>query len=567
MYRNKDEFEARSRKTFVDNAPMSLRELRGRIDVNASGISRRDMLSALDSLERLFGRDLGTVPATTKSVRSLFSSKKAPELRISEKRYANIRSCIVGALRDHGEAPAPITKRIPLMPQWKALLGKIDNPNHRFALYRLSSYCSHMRIAPRDVSTKVLLGLFHALEAEEVVKDPRRLLKHTIAHWNMCGQRVQGWPRVRLASPFERNTIGLPLSKFPKGFQRDLRTWKARLLAADPLDIEAPIRPLKPISVEGMERMIVRFASALVRTGVRIDKIQKLNALVELPNYKAGLRFFLHRFNDEPNPYVGKLARTLYYMAKHYCRLSPEALAELELLRRRVDVDRNRQMTPRNRERLSQFDDPDNVSKLLRFPQEERARGLANKNPYRATKCLERALSVAILISCCLRIQNLRTIDLTTDIRWVKDKCYLSIDGSKVKNRQSLAFELPPDVADLLREFVRDYRPRLPGSNGPYLFPGRNGGPRPHSTMRTDFKDAMRKRLGLILNPHLMRHFIAKIVVGKDPALAVAVSQLLGHKRIDMTMAHYLGTEGREAGRRIDRLLRDARDGSLVSAA
>ena len=136
-----------------------------------------------------------------------------------------------------------------------------------------------------------------------------------------------------------------------------------------------------------------------------------------------------------------------------------------------------------------------------------------------------------------------------------------------MKNRQSLAFELPPDVADLLREFVRDYRPRLPGSNGPYLFPGRNGGPRPHSTMRTDFKDAMRKRLGLILNPHLMRHFIAKIVVGKDPALAVAVSQLLGHKRIDMTMAHYLGTEGREAGRRIDRLLRDARDGSLVSAA
>jgi len=109
-----------------------------------------------------------------------------------------------------------------------------------------------MRIAPRDVSTKVLLGLFHALEAEEVVKDPRRLLKHTIAHWNMCGQRVQGWPRVRLASPFERNTIGLPLSKFPKGFQRDLRTWKARLLAADPLDIEAPIRPLKPISVEGI---------------------------------------------------------------------------------------------------------------------------------------------------------------------------------------------------------------------------------------------------------------------------------------------------------------------------
>jgi hypothetical protein len=37
------------------------------------------------------------------------------------------------------------------------------------------------------------------------------------------------------------------------------------------------------------------------------------------------------------------------------------------------------------------------------------------------------------------------------------------------------------------------------------------------------------------------------------------MSQLLGHKRIDMTMAHYLGTEGRAAGRRIDRLLADAK--------
>ena len=55
-------------------------------------------------------------------------------------------------------------------------------------------------------------------------------------------------------------------------------------------------------------------------------------------------------------------------------------------------------MTTRNRERLSQFDERQNVVKLLTFPSEKRERGLKVANPYRRAKYFERALAAAILI-------------------------------------------------------------------------------------------------------------------------------------------------------------------------
>ena len=69
--------------------------------------------------------------------------------------------------------------------------------------------------------------------------------------------------------------------------------------------------------------------------------------------------------------------------------------------------------------------------------------------------------------------------------------------------------------------------------------------------MRHDFSDVMRKRAGLVMNPHLVRHAIAKIVVERDPSLYAVISRQLGHKRMDMTMQHYLGTETRASGRHI----------------
>ena len=71
--------------------------------------------------------------------------------------------------------------------------------------------------------------------------------------------------------------------------------------------------------------------------------------------------------------------------------------------------------------------------------------------------------------------------------------------------------------------------------------------------------EAIRDRAGLEMNVHLFRHAIAKIAVERDPGAYLSVSRVLGHTSLDTTMAHYLGTESKAAGRHLDRLLTDTK--------
>lgn len=145
-------------------------------------------------------------------------------------------------------------------------------------------------------------------------------------------------------------------------------------------------------------------------------------------------------------------------------------------------------------------------------------------------------MAVSLLIATCLRIQNLRTIRLDTDLFRSGGRGFLSIPGERVKNGMNLDFELPADTVALIDEYRHTHRPHLRGAEGPYLFPGQDGGPRPYTTISKDIETSLRKRAGLTMNAHLFRHATAKIVIERDPGLAFVLSRHLGHKTINMTM-------------------------------
>jgi hypothetical protein len=93
-------------------------------------------------------------------------------------------------------------------------------------------------------------GLHAALEAEELSKNPRNLLKHTIAVWNMCHRRVPNWPDRHLSSPFKTEPYMLPLEAFPQSFQEDVAAFEARMSNPDPRDKDSPVRAIRPITLE-----------------------------------------------------------------------------------------------------------------------------------------------------------------------------------------------------------------------------------------------------------------------------------------------------------------------------
>lgn len=553
-------FFDRSRTVFAGNVPPTLAQVRDRVDREWSGTNRRDHLSALNTLARVMAVDLHNIAATANTVRKLLSSRNALELGLSERRWRNVRSAVAAAVRTFGAKRNASIKQVPINGEWNTLLTRIVTKHHRHGLTRLARFCSMMGILPDAVDRDTLLGFHGALEVEDLLRDPRKKLKHTIAIWNMCHRGVAGWPGSHLSSPFERNLITFPVSEFPQSFKDDLEKWREGLLNPDLMDHAAPPRPLKPVTIDNKTAQILRFASALVHRDILpIKAITDLKMLVsDIETFKQGLRFFLDRFDGKPNGYIAKIADCLRGVALHYAHVPEETHDAMEVICKRLQTPRNEGLKPKNRERLGQFDDPENVKRLLQFPGQEADRGRKHKNPYRAAKCFERAVAVSVLIATGLRIKNLRTINLETDLTRVDGRCFLSIPGDRVKNGMNLDYELPSDTDALLQEYMRDYRPRFPGTDGPYLFPGRDGGPRPNSTMANDIKVSLYKRTGLTMNPHLFRHAIAKIVIERDPGLAFTISRHLGHKNINMTMQAYLGTEGRAAARSIDRVLTQA---------
>ena len=367
-----------------------------------------------------------------------------------------------------------------------------------------------------------------------------------------------------LASPFASEPDTLPLERFPESFRADVARWVERMSQPDPLDPEAPIRALKPPTIKSYVVFFRRFASALVRRKVlALEEVTGLAVFFQGSNFKEGLRHFLPPdvtagTKSTANAY--RIAKKLSHVARHYVRVDAATQKEIDLLCRRLDPNEPRVMGRRNRDRLDQFDDTENVRKLLAFPEEEAARALRKASASRRARGIERALAASLFIFTGLRIKNLRHIRHSDDIRRIKGRVTLKVDAAEVKNGQALEFELQPETVALLDLFLAEHRPQLPGSTGPYLFPGMSGGPKSDNAMRAAVSDPLKKHCGLTVSPHLFRHIIAKIVVERDPGMYIAVSRHLGHKSINTTLGSYLGTETRAASRRLGRLLVEARD-------
>jgi integrase len=219
-------------------------------------------------------------------------------------------------------------------------------------------------------------------------------------------------------------------------------------------------------------------------------------------------------------------------------------------------------MGKRNRDRLQPFDNPAIVQRILAFPEEELAHALKLKNPLRQAKGVERALAISILIFTGLRAKNLRSLRLDTNIRRSGSRVFIELCEDETKTHSVHTVELAPETIDLLNLFVDTYRAHIPGALGnPHLFASPDGvSPRSCSAIREMISEPLRKHLGLEVSPHLFRHIMAKIVAERAPEELINVSRILGHKSVNTTFQSYLGTETPAASRRIQGLLKKARD-------
>ncbi len=158
-----------SRAVFADSARPSLADVCALVDAEFTGTRRRDLLSGFNTLARVMGIDLCHIHATPKAVRTLLASRNAVELGLTERRWRNVRSGVVSAVRMFGAAPSAITQQVPINAVWTDLLGRAIAKHHRHGVARLARFCSAMAISPEAVDRATLLGFYEALVAEELI--------------------------------------------------------------------------------------------------------------------------------------------------------------------------------------------------------------------------------------------------------------------------------------------------------------------------------------------------------------------------------------------------------------
>ena len=530
---------------FISSGAPSLADVLVRLEQvkDLKATRRRDLRSAVKSIGTLLDRRLEEIPANINWLHVRLRRVNPAAHKKSKKRFANIKSDALRALELTGCSRSRSDWLRRPTPTWKTLLDQISDKHDLWKLSQFAQYCSALEIVPRKITDTDVRGFLNTLIEESFVNRPEHVAVYVVKTWNRLRGEIPDWPKIELSElPRKRVPWTIPLERFPQSFQDDVDRWLDRLANPDLLDGSGPMRPLRPKTIKHRRFQIREMASALVKSGIAKEEVNSLGVLVEFTNFKSALRLMMSRFEDKPTEAIHGLAVGIKAIAQHHVKVSDDQLTELKELcgRLNLEVDGLRE---KNRVRLLQLDDPNNLANLLQLPEVLVAK--ARKPKVKARKAalmVQAALAIEILLYAPMRIGNLASVNLERHVRSIRikrDICtQIHIPGDEVKNSKALAYELGSDTTKLLEHYLAEARPVLLRDASDYLFPAQNGGPKSPTGLSRLVNDTIRDEIGLDINAHLFRSIAVKLHSLAAPGDIVTLSHVLNDTLRTTTRAY-----------------------------
>jgi integrase len=510
------------------------------------------LASALRTIGRALDRPLERIQADPRHLAPRLKVIAPRAIGMSPRGWSNIRHRTRKAL-SLVRPMSPGRNTNSLTPSWDALWRPLESRRVKISLSRFVRRCSSAGIEPEAVTETTFTEFRDHLD-DALLKHPDAVFAELVRGWRAAQQMVEVWPTVSITIPDRRDHWTFPWPTFPQSLRQDCDIWLDRLAGRDLLE-EAPFRPVRPGTLERREWQLRAFATALVLRGRDPATITCLKDLVEIAAYREGLRFFLERSGGKSTTAIVDLAGAMRAIARHHLRLDKDHLDRMTT--KRLSIGR-RGLTEKNRKLLRQFDNPDNVAALLELPQ--KLIGIASRNRNLRAGALQAQLAVAIeiLIMAPIRLANLCALDLEQNLvrpRRRGKELHIAFPAEDVKNREPLEYPLPVPSVELIEHYLKESRPLLAFPNCSALFPGRWSGPKKPITLGIQITQTIRSHTGLVMNPHLFRHAMAKIYLDANPGGYEVVRRVLGHRSIDTTTAFYTGVETAAAVRHFDNVI------------
>ncbi|WP_294610485.1 tyrosine-type recombinase/integrase [uncultured Roseovarius sp.] len=513
---------------------------------------RRDLKSALNTLARIIGRRPSEIPANINWLHVRVRKIVPAQHNITKKRLANIKSDALKALELTGCSRKRSDWLAPVSQDWSDLLGRIENKHDLWKLTQLAQFCSALSVGPQQVRDQHTLDLLKTLIEESFVNRPEHVVANAIRTWNRLKDQVSDWPEVALSRlPRKKEPWTFHIETFPDAFQSDVNAWLERLRNPDLFDASGPSQPLRPTTIAHRRFQIQEVASALVRSGKPMTEITSLALLVEMDNLKAALRWMMGRFNDKPKDAIKGVAVCLQAIANHHVGVDAAHLDDIRGIVKRLGRDADG-LREKNRQRLLQLEDSENLAKLLHLPAVlvTKAEHLFATKPRKAALLVQAALAIEILLNCPMRVGNLASLNLERHLKPIKIKrehrTHIHIPSHEVKNNVALDYELGKDATVLLNYYLEKARPVLLVERSDFLFPAMNGGSKRPNGVSTLIKKTILEHTGLTIHAHLFRSIAGKIHSLVQPGDVTTLSHVLNNS-LSTAMKAYAQFERRSA--------------------
>jgi integrase len=545
-------------------APPTLATLLAALESH-SGLSetrRRDLRSAVKRVAHLLGNTPAAIPLAMDTIREGLGSVNPIAVGMTPKRFANIRSDFVAAVKASGLLPVNAERKVALSPEWRQLFARLSGRRANFGLSRLGHYASAKGIQPGGINDEIINEFMAAVREGSLHQNPKALHRQVTLIWNEAERHPElGLNPVAVPS-FRGPPKRVDLSLLPHSFVADRDSYLSWCAVTDPFAVDARPRPLAARTLSLSRDQIHAAVTAMVKSGTSPASIQSLADLVTASNFKSILRQRLADAEGQQKSFNFYLARALVRIAHEWVKVDASDLAELKRLASKLKAPK-RDLTPKNRAFLRQFDDPAALVRLVNLPGRlwQEVRNKTDEEPnFRTLAKAHAALGMKILTYMPVRPENLSDLEFDKHL-FVRAEpgatSTLELDSDEVKNDNDVGFDIPVLLAKMLREYRDRIAPKHIGHRPRRLFVNLDGTPKCQETVSYLIRSYARRRAGIVITPHQFRHLGAKNLLDANPGNHRGVQDLLTRKSIKSSMI-YAGINTRRAARHHESLIDQA---------
>jgi hypothetical protein len=405
--------------------------------------TRRHWSTSLRQIAKALDKPLEVIPARYSAVRADLAQLHQVPAGLTAKTMQNHKSNAKSALLWLAREKGIPQHGAPLTPAWEELRAKVGDGVARSRLSSLMRFCSANQITPVEVDEAVVHRFIDyrsktGMRAHDAF---RRLLARA---WNANVGKIQGWPARKLMEPPVKAAVELAWDEFPAGLQRDVDRYLQGLTR---VRRSRTGQRIKPSTIRTRRVELAAVARMAVKTGVPIDTLTSLSALLAPDVVEKVLDAYWQRNGETPKLFTIDLARRFLGIAKETKCLDDAACERLDEMRRDLEDHRQGGLTDKNLALIRQVLTPGVWNRVVKLPMQMMATARLERShaPLRAAVTAQLAVAIAILTPAPVRLANLTAIKLGTNL--IKpdgpdSNYWLVFPDYDVKNRVRLDYRL-----------------------------------------------------------------------------------------------------------------------------